>query len=437
VLPLLAPHKILEVFMKRLYRLGLCTVLVLASAVFCSFANGTQDTEETGEINLRWASIWVGNDSKAPAVEALVNEYNAANEGKVKVIIEPQPDYNAYEQKIRTSIAAGQAPADIFTIKLNPTTATFYQSDLLMDFSKVGEDGWLKTFDSGSMVQSNIDGVQRSLPMETAILPIWYNMDAFKKAGITKIPSTMNEMWNDFDKLKTAGIAPTSQMTGDTNAWTSMIWFSHLAVSLGGINIWNKPFTDPAFVKAATLMKRIISDYSTPDAVGLGAGGSGGHFLAGRTAIFSNGPWYAGRKDLAETPFFDSIKIAGIPAAGSTTDFVISRLQANICAAATKDSRRQAAILDFLKYLTKPENIKRISESSGAMFAIKTDYVPENPLQKQFYDLANSTNKSSFDLEAALGSEVTLEFEQQLSALVLGTITPDEFCRLVDAKIDR
>ena len=216
-----------------------------------------------------------------------------------------------------------------------------------------------------------------------------------------------------------------------------MIWFSHLAVSLGGVNIWKKPFTDPAFVKAATILKRIISNYSTSDAIGLGAGGSGGHFLAARTAVFANGPWWTGRKDLSETPFFNSIKIAGIPAAGSTDNFVISRLQANICAAATKDPNRKAAILDFLKYLTKPENIKRISESSGAMFAIKTDYVPDNPLQKQFYKLADSASKSAFDLEAALGSEVTMEFEQQLGALVLGDITPEQFCTLVDAKIDR
>lgn len=400
-------------------------------------AQGQKDPGVAKEVELRWASIWVGNDSKAPAVEALVAEYNAKNEGRIKVVIEPQPDYNAYEQKVRTSLAAGQVPADIFTIKLNPTTATFYQSNLLMDFNKVMDGAWKATFDAPSLAQSEIDGVLRSLPMETAILPLWYNMDLLKKVGVNEVPKTLDSMFAAFDKLKTAGIAPTSQMTGDTNAWTSMIWFSHFAVALGGPNVWDKPFTDKAFVEAAKLIKRMITEYSTSDAVGLGAGGSGGHFLAGRTAVFSNGPWYAGRADLAATPFYNSIKIAGLPDAGPTKDFMISRLQANICAAATKDKAREGAIVDFLKFLTSSDSIAKIAETSGAMFAIKTDFRPTVDLKKQFFTVAEAAKTTASDLEAALGAEVTLEFAQQLGALALGRISAEEFCALVDRKIER
>jgi raffinose/stachyose/melibiose transport system substrate-binding protein len=401
------------------------------------FAGGGGDQPGDRETELRWASIWVGNDSKAPAVEALVKEFNDAHAGRIKVVIDPQPDYNAYEQKIRTSLAAGTAPADIFTIKLNPTTAQFYQSNLLMDFSPVLDSEWKENFAAGALTQSTIGGKMKSLPMETAILPLWYNMDALRSAGVNSVPKTMDEMYAAFDKLKAAGVTPASQMTGDTNAWTSMIWFSHFAVSLGGAKVWDKPFTDPAFVQAAVLLKKIITDYSTPDAVGLGAGGSGGHFLAGRTAVFSNGPWYAGREDLAKTPFFNSISIEAMPPAGTTKDFMISRLQANICAASVRDKTRQEAIIEFLKFLTSPASIKRIAESSGAMFAVTTGYVPSGSLQKQFYNIAARYTLTSSDLEAALGAEVTLEFAQQLGALALGRLTPEEFCALVDKKIER
>jgi raffinose/stachyose/melibiose transport system substrate-binding protein len=416
-------------------------IAFFAMLVFCLagplFAGGGTEAVGNKEVEIRWASIWVGNDSKTPAVEALVKEFNDAHAGRIKVVIDPQPDYNAYEQKVRTSLAAGTAPADIFTIKLNPTTAQFYQSNLLMDFSPVLDVSWKENFAAGALAQSTIDGKMKSLPMETAVLPLWYNMDALRSAGSTAVPKTMDEMYAAFDKLKAAGITPTSQMTGDTNAWTSMIWFSHFAVSYGGINVWDKPFTDPAFVQAAVLLKRLITDYSTADAVGLGAGGSGGHFLAGRTAVFSNGPWYAGRADLAQTPFFNSITIEAPPPAGTTKNFMISRLQANICAANVRDTSRQEAIIEFLKFLTTPASIKRIAESSGAMFAIKTDYMPTGSLQKQFYDIAARYTLTSSDLEAALGAEVTLEFAQQLGALVLGSITPEQFCALVDKKIER
>jgi len=425
----------MEAFMNMLKK-GIIVTLLLLAGFTCIWAQGANETAAPAvqkEITLRWASIWVGNDSKAPAVEEIIKNFNAENAGKIQVIVEPQPDYNAYEQKVRTSLAAGTAPADIFTIKLNPTTSQFYQSDLLLDFNKMMDDSWKATFDAGSLAQSLRNGMLKSLPMETAILPIWFNMDAFKSVGVTEVPKTWDALYAAFDKLKKAGIAPTSQMTGDTNAWTSMIWFSHFAVLYGGTDVWSKPFTDTAFVKAAEKTADLIKNYSTNDAIGLGAGGSGGHFLAGRTAVFSNGPWYAGRADLAKTPFFNSIKIAALP----DEDFVISRLQANICAASSKDKAKQDAEITFLKYLTKAENIEKIAKTSGSFFAVKTNYVPEANLPKQFAELVKNAKTTAYDLEAALGAEVTLEFTQQLSALASGDIDAKQFCALVDKKIKR
>lgn len=416
--------------MDRTKRTGIVLALVLFTIPFAAMA-------ETSEIVLKWPCIWVGKDSKAPMIAEIVNSFNQANAGKIKVEIEPQPDYNAYEQKVRTAIMAGVAPGDIFTVKLNASTKDFYGSKLLMDFSKDFTGEWKKDFDAGAVAQSTIGGKLKTLPFETAVLPIWYNFDLLRKAGVTKIPMTINELWTAMDKLKAAGIYPSSQMSGDTNAWTSMIWFSWFAASYGGTEVWDKPFTDKAFVESAKLMKRIFDSYTTADAIGASAGVSGGHFLAGRTAIFSNGPWYAGRADLRATSFFPSITIAPLPPAGPNKDIIISRLQANIAAAETPDKARHDAIIKFLQYLTSKENVAKLAESSGAMFAVKANYVPADALQKQFYDLAGKNYETTTDLEAALGAEATLEFTQQLSALALGKITPEQFCALVEKKIDR
>ncbi len=421
--------------MKGIFKRALGVVLVALLALPALVV--AQSPSKSGEIVLKWPCIWVGKDSKAQAVAEIVESFNTANAGKIRVEIEPQPDYNAYEQKVRTSLAAGVAPGDIFTIKLNATTKEYYQSKLLMEFSKELSGAWKSSFDAGALAQSTVDGKLKTLPFETAILPIWYNMDALRKAGVAAPPATMAEFWTALDKLKASGVYPMSQMTGDVNAWTSMIWFSHFAVSLGGQKVWEKPFTDKAFVESAKLMQRIFKDYTTPDAVGAGAGVSGGHFLAGRTAVFANGPWYAGRADLRATPFFPSVTIAAAPSAGPNKGIMISRLQANIAAGETTDKARRAAIINFLKYLTAPENVAKIAKSSGAMFAVKTNYLPEDALQKQFYTIAAASKTTATDLEAALGAEATLEFAQQLGALVLGQITPESFCAAVERKIDR
>ncbi|MCX7027479.1 MAG: hypothetical protein NT061_08365 [Spirochaetes bacterium] len=71
------------------------------------------------------------------------------------------------------------------------------------------------------------------------------------------------------------------------------------------------------------------------------------------------------------------------------------------------------------------------------MFAIQSGYIPIDPLQKQFYDLAANSPVTASDLQTELGAEATLEFAQQLGALALGKITSEEFCALVERKIDR
>lgn len=421
--------------MKR--TVGLIGILLLAVSFF-AVAEGQKDSSSK-EVVLKWPCIWVGKDSKAAEVEKLVNEFNAANAGKIRVEIEPQPDYDGYEQKIRTSIAAGVVP-DIFTLKLNPTTAEYYKSDLLMDFSKEISGDWKASFKSGTLEQATINGVMKSIPYEIAITPIWYNEALLKKAGVS-YPKTVDEMWVAFDKLKAAGITPASQMTGGTNAWTSMLWFSHFAASLGGPKVWDKPLTDPVFVQAAALLKKMYENgYTTADAVGGDAGVSGGHFLAGRTALFSNGPWYIGRVKKEAPEVFANTKVAPAPAAGPNKNAMIGFLQANIAAGNSKDPAKKAAQIAFLKWMTKPENVKRIALSSGAMFAVSfnlTDADAVDPLMKQFYELSNTSSFNVMHLEGARGAEVVAEFGQQLAKMALGQATPEEFMKAVAAKEKR
>jgi raffinose/stachyose/melibiose transport system substrate-binding protein len=151
----------------------------------------------------------------------------------------------------------------------------------------------------------------------------------------------------------------------------------------------------------------------------------------------ANGPWYAGRADLRATPFFNSIVVAPAPVVGPTKNMMISILQSNVAAGETKDPARKAAILQFLRYLTSAESITKLAATSGAMFAVDCGYTPIDPFQKQFYDLAGKAKVTSGHLQAALGAEATLEFAQQLEALVLGKINAEEFCALVEKKIDR
>jgi raffinose/stachyose/melibiose transport system substrate-binding protein len=225
-----------------------CLSLILILSVLPLFAGGAQEEKE---IVLKWPCIWVAKDSKAATVEALVDQFNADNAGKIRVEIEPQPDYDGYRDKINAMMAAGQVP-DLFIFNPDPTTFTYYQGDMLMDFTdELGKGGWGDWFVEGTVAASTMEGRTKTIPYELGLTPIWYNEALLAKAGVDAFPETFDEFWDMCDKLKAAGIVPTSQMTGGSNAWTSMLWYSHILASIGGPDVWSKPLTDPMSVKAA------------------------------------------------------------------------------------------------------------------------------------------------------------------------------------------
>ena len=410
-------------------------VVLIALSSLQVFASGTQE-KSAGEVVLTWPCIWVGQDSKAGSIEEIVNSFNALHQGEIKVVIEPQPDYDGYEDTIRTRIAARQVP-DIFTFKLNPTTKAYFSGDLLMDFSADLKAGWGNNFNQGNINAVSSNGAVKALPYEIAIAPIWYNSALFEKAGIASFPKTMDEFWVATEKLKAIGVAPTSQMTGGTNSWTSMLWYSHFLGSFGGPTIWDKDWSDPAFAQAAAILKRLYLDgNTTSDAIGADAGVAGGHYQAGRTAMFINGPWYIGNIKANSPEVYAATKLAVAPKAGEYYGHQTGWLQTIIGAANTKDPVKREAIITFLKYLTAPENAKKVSLAAGSLLSINFELTSEDnvdPLQAEFIRLGNEATFLIDHLEASKPVDVVYELGQAIGSMVLENKTPDEFVQMLKA----
>ena len=405
--------------MKKLF----IVVLVMGIVFGFLFAEGSSETQK--EIEIHWASIWVGADSKAEIMKTLVSEFNIANSGKYKVIVDEYPNYDAFRSNLNTQITTGQVP-DIFALNWDATTKEFYQGKILMDFNKELTGDWGKDFVAGSISEATIDSKTMSVPYEVAYTPIWYNMNILKASGVSEIPSTYEAFFSACEKIKAAGFIPSSQMTGGTNAWTSMLWYSHICASLGGEDVWKKDFkTDPIFVQAAEILKKMYQNGNTSnDAVGGDAGVSGGHYLAGESACFINGPWYIGRVRSDAPEVYKATKAAFAPG----TDGMIGFAQTNLAAAATNDSNKKAGVLAFLKWLTKPENVARVTEASGAMIAVKsTSSDTVDPLLAQFNDLGSQAAFILPHFGQQVTTDVLAEFGQALAGMANGQLTSQEF----------
>ncbi len=410
-------------------------VLLLAPALLIA-GGGQQAAPEQREIVLNWPTIWVGQDAKATVVEQLVNEFNQANAGQIRINMQPSPDYDGYRDLINTSIAAGQVP-DLFVFNVDPTQFQYYDGDLLMDFTDDLKGPWGNRFVDGAIQASTRNGRVKSVPFESALTPIWYNTALFERAGISQFPTTNAGFWEAAEKLKAAGIVPMSHMTGGTNAWTSMLWYSHIVANIGGPDVWSKPLSDPVFVQAAEILLRMYQDGNTTrDAVGADAGVSGGHYQAQNTAMFINGPWYIGNIRTNSPEAYANTRLAAFPGPGNYQGGQIGFLLSNLAAANTNDPARRAAVIKFMQWMTEPANVARLSLDSGALFTIRFDIPPGtevDPLQQMFLEINSSATFIAEHFQANFPADVVAEFGQALGSMALGRSTPQQFIAQIRA----
>ncbi len=422
--------------MKKFTVFSIVLIALLAVLAMPVLAGGQQEAEQK-EVTLNWPCIWVGEDAKADAVADIVAEFNEEYAGQIKVVIEEMPSYDIYDKKILAQISGGEVP-DIFTLKWNPDTKDFYSGDILVDFSDDLAGGWGDRFDPSIVNEVTLDGATKVIPYEMAITPIWYNAELFAEAGFDSFPATYDEFWDACEELKANDVTPTSQMTGGANAWTSMLWYSHIMASVGGPDIWDKPLSDPAYVEGAEILKRLYSDgNTTKDAIGGGPAIPSGHYLAERTAVFCNGPWFIGNIRDNAPEVYKTTELTSAPAvAGGETGAQVGFIQTVLASGATDDPAKREAAVTFLQYMSQPENVKRISMDSGALMVPKFTFSASDevdPLQKKFVEAQESASFVVSHMAGKFPASVVQEFGAALDQMALGKATPEEFVEMLEA----
>ena len=139
------------------------------------------------EIVINFPSIWVGTDSKAAYMSQLIENFNAENAGAIKVVVEEQTDYQAYRDKIRTTITTGSAP-DICILDTTFDIKAYAESGKFMDLTPYLDEGWGNDFTDGAFDAWSVDGKVSILPFESAVFTPIYNMTSSSRCARTSRP---------------------------------------------------------------------------------------------------------------------------------------------------------------------------------------------------------------------------------------------------------
>lgn len=398
-------------------------------------SDDTSDTASSGdEIVLNFPSIWVGEDSKASGWKEIVDSFNEEYDGQYQVDIEEQTDYDLYRDKIRTQVSAGDVP-DLFTTDSYSDVQLFSQTGDLLDLTEfLSQDEISSRFIPGTIDAAQVDGVSYAMPYENAIIPILFNQRLLTAAGVDEIPTSWEELWDAAEKLQASGVAPIVESTKD-NAWFAQLWYSYAVAAAGGPDVYDNGLDDPAFVEAAELLQKEFQ-YTHDDAIGADATVVNGHFFNERAAIYVNGSWILGRiKSEGVEGLYDNLVVSpGLSLNGENGGGYLSTTQAYILAAKQDDPAKEAAVTTFLDYVTDPDRVLALTQSSGSLFAISvdSDQIDDPVLASIIEQSANA----SFTINTFAGAEsaaVVAEFPAAVESLALGDITPEEFVEELQA----
>ena len=206
------------------------------------------------------------------------------------------------------------------------------------------------------------NGKVYGLPFSVSLPVGYYNMDAFKKAGITSHPKTWDDVVSYCDKLRKVGYDnPLFWGWNITGNWffQALLWSQGTAIITkdGKIN-----FDGPEGLKALETMKKLFRGCKMKN---LKAGDAGKPFNAGKVAMFFWSTSAVGAIERAkgdfvmETGLYPGIGNApkGLPAGGNSAMFVST----------SKDPERLKAAWTFLKFITSGIGAAQVAETTGYM----------------------------------------------------------------------
>ncbi|GAA1670335.1 extracellular solute-binding protein [Kribbella yunnanensis] len=238
--------------------------LAAVSALAACGTSGPKTTPgSTGGAAGGGASYWFLTGQPGQGIrEGQVKRFNEANSGSQLKTTEFQND--AFKQKIKTAIGAGQGPTLIWGWGGGGLKAYVDagQVEDLTDF--FGQNAALKdSIFPSAFGAATVGGKIYAMPVETvAPIVLFYDKRAFEKIG-AQPPQSWGDIMDLVPKFNGAGIAPFS--LGGQSRWTNMMWLEFLFDRIGGSEVFGSIFegkangwSDPSALKALDEMQKLI-----------------------------------------------------------------------------------------------------------------------------------------------------------------------------------
>jgi multiple sugar transport system substrate-binding protein len=234
------------------------------------------------------------------------------------------------------------------------------------------------------------NGGVHGLPFSVSLPVGFYNMDLLKKAGITTLPKTWDEVIGACGKLRAAGVKnPLFWGWNITGNWffQALLWSQDVPIIKDGkIN-----FDGAAGLKALETMKKLFRECKM---LNLPVGDAGKPFVAGEVAMHFWSTSAVGAIERAKGNFV--LKTNEYPGMGSAPKGLPAGGNSAMLVSGSKDPAVIDAAWKFLKFATSGKGAAIVAETTGYMPPNKA----ANEMLGEFY--AKNPNKHTAVRQAGL-----------------------------------
>lgn len=355
--------------MKKLFSC-LLVLLVLTCSVF---ASGAKESAVSSPIEKKVIEIWTNDRHDLTYLDAKVAEFNSTHsdiEIKMTTIVEDYPNM------LVMSFASGNSP-DLFYMNARGTgfdLKTFVEAKMLVPLS----DSILKDADIEKVTDASkhiVEGVNAINGVPYSVFPVLrsgtrmiYNVDLLKKAGITELPKTLDELVAAADAVTKIGNGNFYGVSTCASAQFER-WLEG-CINKSGIYHYdykNGAFDFSSFAEPIKIAQKFFKNGSMfPGSNTQGVDAMRAQFANGTFAIWGNASQEAG-VFTKQFPI-DSFEwaVGELPSLdGTVKGTVDARPQKGLFMFST--SKNQEAATEVIKYLNSEEFVKGYVESGFAL----------------------------------------------------------------------
>ncbi|MGO2583978.1 MAG: extracellular solute-binding protein [Brachybacterium tyrofermentans] len=219
--------------LSRRSALGAAAGLSALSLAAC----GTSGPGGSGSGGADSAGYWaLSGEPNETITEDTVTAFNELGKGSIELTFFQN---DAYKQKIRTAIGAGEAPA-VITGWGGGGLRTYAEEEQVDDLTDwLGENTDVKDrFIESVWAAATVDEQVYAMPTGAAQpIILFQNKTVLEKIG-AEAPESWEDLLGAIEKAHSAGVAPIS-LAGQSR-WTSMMWLEYLLDRVGGPDVFAK-----------------------------------------------------------------------------------------------------------------------------------------------------------------------------------------------------